>query len=82
MNLWLSPEVVQVEVIFVTRMSELQLGMDKLLLETLRLTGRQVDISLPSILSFSIHPINLSLVPVSLNIPSLTGGIRWNVLEQ
>ena len=33
----------------------------------LRLTGRQVDISLPSILSFSIHPINLSLVPVSLN---------------
>ena len=67
MNLWLSPEVVQVEVIFVTRMSELQLGMDKLLLETLRLTGRQVDISLPSILSFSIHPINLSLVPVSLN---------------
>ena len=71
MNLWLSPEVVQVEVIFVTRMSELQLGMDKLLLETLRLTGRQVDISLPSILSFSTHPINLSLFPVSLNISQL-----------
>ena len=41
--------------------------------DVLRLTGRQVDISLPSILSFSIHPINLSLVPVSLNIISETG---------
>ena len=36
-------------------------------MDELSLTGRQVDISLPSILSFSIHPINLSLVPVSLN---------------
>ena len=34
--------------------------------DRLRLTGRQVDISLSSILSFSTHPINLSLFPVSL----------------
>ena len=43
---------------------ELEVSLDHGLL---RLTGRQVDISLSSILSFSTHPINLSLFPVSLN---------------
>ncbi len=48
---------------------ELEVSLDHGLL---RLTGRQVDISLPSILSFSTHPINLSLFPVSLNNTRLT----------